>query len=103
MLESQPPPDGPLCCTEKEGYVRQSELFQVIEKFLASRNSKQQCDHCASPMQFLSGQFWLNKTVLRWDMALPFCPKCDMEMEAYSHRIHGIQANANAKTARSED
>jgi hypothetical protein len=47
-------------------------------------------------MRFLNGQFWLYRTVLKWDVALPFCPICEVALEACFHRINGIQAKAKA-------
>jgi hypothetical protein len=78
------------CC------VRQSELFLLIREFLKSRYPTQKCDRCGSNMQFLNGEFWLHRTVLRWNMALPFCPACDVALEVYSRRINGVEVKAKA-------
>jgi ribosomal protein S27AE len=82
--------------SEKEVHVRQSELFRLVEEFLNDRRSNQKCDRCGSPMQHLDGQFLLYRTVLKWDMGLPFCPRCDEGIEACFHRINGIAAKAKA-------
>jgi hypothetical protein len=82
--------------------VRQSEIFQLVEEFLKNRFSNQKCDRCSTPMQYLNGQFWLYKTVLKWDMSLPFCPSCDIDMVVCFHRLNGIEAKAKAAGSNSD-
>jgi hypothetical protein len=53
-----------------------------------SSSAKQTCDQCHSPMKFLEGHFWVYGTSRKWNLSLPFCPRCDAEALESLYRCH---------------
>jgi hypothetical protein len=53
-----------------------------------SSSAKPICDKCHSPMKFLDGHFWIYGTNRKWNLSLPFCPRCDAEALERLDRCH---------------
>jgi hypothetical protein len=56
-------------------------MYQFVGNLLSARTADEKCEACGTRIRFLKGEFWLQKTVLKWGMTLPFCPMCDGPVE----------------------
>jgi len=61
--------------------MRQSELYSLVRKLLSARAATERCETCGNRIRFLKGAFYLQKSIMKWEMVLPFCPICDGPIE----------------------
>jgi hypothetical protein len=61
--------------------MRQSEIYSTVNRLLSARTASEKCETCGTRVRFLKGAFYLQKSILKWGMLLPFCPSCEGSME----------------------
>jgi hypothetical protein len=61
--------------------MRQNEIYSIVSRLLSARTAGKKCEICGTRVRFLKGAFYLQKSILKWEMLLPFCPSCEGSME----------------------
>jgi hypothetical protein len=107
LKQKKKPPGGSFktgLTTEKPGFKGCCELTraghsmetssnaQILQSFknffdLQSTTPQQpcQCERCGSIMEYFNAHFWFYETEMAWNIPLPFCPSCDLDIVECGH------------------
>jgi hypothetical protein len=82
------------CCelTRAGHSMETSSNAQILQSFkdffdLQSTTPQQpcQCERCGSTMEYFNAHFWFYETEMAWNIPLPFCPSCDLDIVECGH------------------
>ena len=67
------------------GTPSEPDIVRSLNAFFAFKrenNNGPSCNRCHASTRLLVGHFWLYGTEKTWQVAVPFCPRCDSDLRA---------------------